>query len=96
MNDIYIYIYIKKRSTPNTDPCSTLYFKLSISEVKSSIATKFLTNNWMYLLFHNEKIYEAICHDLQYQIQLQVNKDSMNKKIIIYCRLNIFNIAYPA
>ena len=49
------------------------------------------TNNWLYLLFHNVKVYEAICHDQLYQMLFVSQKNSTNKNFIIYCLFNIFN-----
>ena len=49
------------------------------------------TNNWLYLLFHNVKVYEAICHDQLYQMLFVSQKNSTNKNFIIYCLFSIFN-----
>ena len=42
------------------------------------------TNNWLNLLFHNEKVYEAICYDdLQYQM-LFVSQQRLYKQGVYY------------
>ena len=88
-------IYIKKRR-PRTDPWGTPYWKLCISEsnpllsvrevgikptigyIPYSIMRKFMKQYHM--------IYNIKCF-------LQINKDSTNKHLIIYCLFNIFNKA---
>ena len=41
------------------------------------------TNNWLYLLFHNVRVYEAICYDLQFKI-LFASQQKLRKQTIYY------------